>query len=186
MTPLSRQSSRCKISKSTIAHRFLGWLQTSEPAQLRLCRLRSSSCFSSSCRYLLRCALSQPHFSVQAAAALHPQHPEQRLEACLAIVFKETLQACWAAFLDARRRTVTALAPFLQTMVLPSAFQCSGQQDIRQASLCLQDLKTTRAMSQRIWEPRSPLSSSRPTPLSQGEMITCLPARGLRSLSDRL
>lgn len=108
------------------------------------------------------------------------------MEACLAIVFKETLQACWAAFLDARKRTVTALAPFLQTMVLPLAFQCSGRQDIRQASPCLQDHKTTFAMRQRIWVPRSPLSSSRPTLLSQGKTIVSLPARSLRSLSDRL
>ena len=62
---------------------------------------------------------------------LRPQPPERRPAACLAIVFQEALQACWAAFQDTQRRPVVLLASFLQTMVLPAAFECSSQQDAR-------------------------------------------------------
>lgn len=49
----------------------------------------------------------------------------------LCAVFRRALAACWAALRDARHCSNRLFATFLQTLLLPDAFDCSSPGDPR-------------------------------------------------------
>ena len=106
-----------------------------KPLKLVLLLIPATVCLFCRCRHLLCWAIIHPPFALHAASLLSPQPPQRKPAVCLAILFQEALQACWAAFQDTRRRPVVLLASFLQTMVLPAAFDCTSQQDARRDAL---------------------------------------------------
>lgn len=77
-------------------------------------------------RFLLGVALVDP--SAARGMAQGVANPD-RIVAPLVAVFEAALDACWQALEEVDHPTNTLFATFLQTLLLPAAFECASAAD---------------------------------------------------------